>query len=247
LKVALITDLHANREALEAVLEHAEAAGVQRHAFLGDYVGYGADPSWVVERVRSYVDGGAIAVLGNHDAGVVNGPAASMVPAARKVVAWTRGQLRADQLAFLSQLPLHRVAGDVLFVHANAFRPERWEYIGSRHEAVRSLLATDCRYTVCGHAHEPMLYHLSAAGKAGDFVPKPDVAIPVPPHRRWLVIPGSAGQPRDGDPAACYAVLDTEQQLLTYYRVPYDHEATSAKIVAAGLPIGLATRLADGT
>ena len=110
----------------------------------------------------------------------------------------------------------------------------------------RSLHATDCRYTFCGHAHEPKLFHVSSTGKAGDFIPTPGVAIPVPPHRQWLVIPGSAGQPRDGNPAACYAMLDEEQALLTFHRVPYDHESAGAKILAAKLPQRLASRLEQG-
>jgi diadenosine tetraphosphatase ApaH/serine/threonine PP2A family protein phosphatase len=94
--------------------------------------------------------------------------------------------------------------------------------------------------------HEPKLFHLSGTGKAGDFVPTPDVAIPLPPHRQWLVVPGSAGQPRDGNPAACYAMFHTGDQTLTFYRVPYDVETAAAKIRAAGLPERLAERLAHG-
>jgi diadenosine tetraphosphatase ApaH/serine/threonine PP2A family protein phosphatase len=246
LKLAILTDLHANREAVEAVLEHACAQGAQRYAFLGDYVGYGADPAWVVDTVSRHVDEGAIAVRGNHDAGVADEPSPTMVPVAREVVRWTRAQLSAAQIQFLQALPLQVVEESCLFVHANAFGPEGWAYIRGRTDAVRSLLATRCRYTFCGHSHEPMLYHLSGTGKAGDFVPVPGVPIPVPPHRQWLVIPGSTGQPRDGNPAASYAMLELDEGLVTYHRVPYDHETAAAKIRAAGLPVQLAERLADG-
>jgi diadenosine tetraphosphatase ApaH/serine/threonine PP2A family protein phosphatase len=246
LKLALITDLHANREAVEAVLEHAAAQGAERYAFLGDYVGYGADPAWVVDTVAAHVARGAIAVRGNHDVGVADEPSPTMVPIARQVVAWTRSQLSTSQIEFLQKLPLHVAEGQHLFVHANAFGPDEWAYIRGRSDAVRSLQATTSRYTFCGHSHEPMLYHLSGTGKAGDFVPVAGVPIPVPPHRQWLVIPGSVGQPRDGNPAACYAMLDTQEAQITYYRVPYDHETTAAKIRAAGLPVQLADRLADG-
>ena len=96
--------------------------------------------------------------------------------------------------------------------------------------------------------HEPMLYHLSGIGKAGEFKPQPGSMIPVPPHRQWLAIPGSVGQPRDSNPAACYAVFeDGGTATLTYHRVPYDHEAAAAKVRAAGLPQDLADRLSDGT
>lgn len=246
MKLALVTDLHANREAVEAVLEHCQEQGAERYAFLGDFVGYGADPGWVLDTVQAHVAQGAIAVFGNHDVGVVKGPSPTMTAMAREVVAWTRSQLSDEQLGFLGQLPLHQTEGDMLFVHANGFAPTRWEYILGRTEAVRSLQATACRYTFCGHMHLPMLFHLSAAGKAGEFTPVAGVPIPVPPHRQWLALPGSAGQPRDGNPAACYAMLDTGQQTLTFHRVPYDHATAANKIRAAGLPPALADRLGNG-
>lgn len=246
MKLALITDLHANREAVQAVLDHAEQHGAQKYAFLGDYVGYGADPGWVIDTVREYVARGAIAVGGNHDAGVAKETSPAMRPDARQVVEWTRGQLNASQLAWLSSLPLSVIDRDILFVHANAFAPAEWEYIQGRIEAVRSLHATHCHYTICGHMHEPKLFHLSGTGKAGDFVPTPGVGIPVPPHRQWLIVPGSAGQPRDGNPAACYALFDMTEQTLTFQRVPYDHDLAASKIRAAGLPDRLAERLLHG-
>ena len=246
MKLALITDLHANREAVQAVLDHAKAAGVQRYAFLGDYVGYGADPGWVIDTVRDHVSRGAIAVAGNHDAGCTQEISPNMRPDARQVVEWTRSQLSPQQIDFLASRPLTHTEGDMLFVHANAFAPAEWEYIQGRIEAVRSLHATTCHYTFCGHMHEPKLFHLSGTGKAGDFVPTPGVPIPMPPLRQWLVVPGAVGQPRDGNPAACYATFDIEDQSLTFHRVPYDHETAAAKIRAAGLPHRLAERLAHG-
>jgi diadenosine tetraphosphatase ApaH/serine/threonine PP2A family protein phosphatase len=246
MKLALITDLHANREAVQAVLDHAERSGAQRYAFLGDYVGYGADPGWVIDTVRGYVANGAIAVGGNHDAGVAKETSPAMRTDARLAVEWTRSQLNASQLAWLSDLPLSIIDRDILFVHANAFAPAEWEYIQGRIEAVRSLHATTCHYTICGHMHEPKLFHLSGTGKAGDFIPTPGMAIPIPPHRQWLIVPGSAGQPRDGNPAACYALFDLAEQTLTFQRVPYDHEEAARKIRAAGLPVRLAERLVHG-
>jgi diadenosine tetraphosphatase ApaH/serine/threonine PP2A family protein phosphatase len=246
MKLALITDLHANREAVQAVLDHASAQGAERYAFLGDYVGYGAEPGWVVDTVMAYVEQGALAVGGNHDQAAVVGPTSTMRLDAKRVIDWTHAQLNERQLGFLRALPLSRSEGDMLFVHANAYAPAEWDYIQGRLEAVRSLHATPCHYTFCGHMHEPKLFHLSGTGKAGDFTPTPGVAIPVPPHRQWLVIPGSAGQPRDGNPAACYAIFDHDEQMLTYHRVPYDHDAAAAKIRQAGLPSALADRLAHG-
>jgi diadenosine tetraphosphatase ApaH/serine/threonine PP2A family protein phosphatase len=246
MKLALITDLHANREAVQAVLDHARARGAERFAFLGDYVGYGADPGWVVDLVMEMVAQGAIAVGGNHDAGVADTLSPAMRPDARQVIEWTRNQLSGIQIAFLRDLPLSDTLDDMLFVHANAFAPAEWEYIQGRIEAVRSLHATTCHWTFCGHMHEPKLFHLSSTGKAGDFVPTPGMPIPVPAHRQWLVVPGSAGQPRDGNPAACYALFDRAEQTLTFQRVPYDVEMAGRKILLAGLPERLAERLKHG-
>jgi diadenosine tetraphosphatase ApaH/serine/threonine PP2A family protein phosphatase len=246
-KLALVTDLHSNREAVDTVLAHARAQGAQREALLGDFVGYGADPGWVVDLVRERVAAGAIAVMGNHDAAVVRGPLPTMTPDARVAVDWTRTRLNAAQLAFLAALPLAVTEGDSLFVHANAWAPGDWAYILGRSDAARSLNATDRHTTFCGHVHVPTLYHQTGTGKTMDFAPTPGVAIPLSAQRRWLAIPGSAGQPRDGNPAACYALWDTDARELTFHRVPYDHARAAAKVRAAGLPQDLATRLSHGT
>jgi len=244
--IAILTDIHANREALTACLSHAAERGAQRYAFLGDLVGYGADPAWVVDTVKEYVSQDAIAVLGNHDAAVVQGPDKHMNPQARAVVEWTRAQLDQSQLQFLSGLPLTVEANGCLFVHASAAEPRQWEYITGTLEAVKSMHATRCRITFCGHVHEPALYNLSMTGKISSFVPAGDSSIPLSTQRRWLVIPGSVGQPRDGNPAACYALYDDASNELIYFRVPYDYETAAEKIRAAGLPQSISNRLERG-
>lgn len=246
MKLALISDLHANREAFSAVLEHAQQQGVGRFALLGDFVGYGGDPAWVVDQVQALVSQGAVAVMGNHDSAVVQGVQPSMNEDAAAAVNWTRAQLHSEQLSFLSSLPMSVERDNCLFVHANAFDPQGYAYIQGRLEAMRSLHATQARYTFCGHMHEPMLYHLSGTGKAGEFTPQPGVPIPLMSNRQWLVIPGSCGQPRDGNPAACYAMFDLDTGMLSFERVPYDHDGAAARIRAAGLPERLAQRLIDG-
>jgi diadenosine tetraphosphatase ApaH/serine/threonine PP2A family protein phosphatase len=247
MKLAILTDLHANREAVQTCLAQARAAGVDRFAFIGDYVGYGADPAWVVDQVRSLVEHeGAVAVLGNHDNATAREPSATMDPEAADASQWTRSQLDASQLKFLGSLPLSATLGHCLFVHANAWAPAEWGYIHSRGDAVRSLQATDRLYTFCGHVHEPRLYHMSATAKVLDFQPVPGVAVPLLPTRRWLVIPGSAGQSRDANPAVCWASFDTESLELVLHRVPYDFDTAAAKVLAAGLPPRWAERLRTG-
>lgn len=244
MKTALISDLHANRQAVEAVLAHAAQQGVDEYVLLGDYVGYGGDPAAVVDRVRELHAAGAAVVVGNHDLAVAQGPRMGMTEDARIAIEWSRERLDASQLRFLGALPLSEQRDDCLYVHANAFDPAGFVYVQGRLEAMRSLHATECRYTFCGHMHEPMLYHLSGTGKAGDFRPAAGMPIPLLPNRQWLVIPGACGQPRDGNPAACYALFDHEREELTFQRVPYDVEAAvEALHRAAGLPPALVERL----
>jgi diadenosine tetraphosphatase ApaH/serine/threonine PP2A family protein phosphatase len=121
--------------------------------------------------------------------------------------------------------------------------------VQGRAEAVKSLHASDARIQACGHMHEPMLFHMSGTGKAGDFRPVAGVPMPLPAHRRWLIIPGSCGQPRDGNPAACYALLDPgaaecDDARVTFQRVAYDVDAACAALRASELPHMISERLA---
>ena len=244
--LAVLTDLHANREALEACLAHAQERSADQYAFLGDLVGYGADPAWVIDTVMAYVNRGAYVLMGNHDLGVLQDGRKDMNPNARFVVEWTRQQLDQGQLDFIRDLPMQFEIEDNLFVHANAWAPDRWEYVDGTMEAARSMRATHANITFCGHVHTPSLYHMNQAGKVGSFTPVSDLSVPLSKLRRWLVQPGSVGQPRDGNPAACYAIFDTQQSELTFFRVPYDTETASQKVLAAGLPASLAQRLIHG-
>jgi diadenosine tetraphosphatase ApaH/serine/threonine PP2A family protein phosphatase len=247
MRIALLADVHANREALEACLEHVRRQGAERLAFLGDLVGYGADPQWVVDRVREQVARGAVAVLGNHDASVADPSREGLHEEAQRVADWTRARLDAGALAFLGALPLHHEDGDVLYVHANAYAPAGWGYLAGRIEVGRSLAATRASTTFCGHVHEPMLWTMSGTGRLAGFQPVAGTAIPVPHPRRWLAVVGSAGQPRDGDPAACWALFDAAARTLTWHRVPYDHAGAARRIREAGLPERFAARLETGT
>jgi diadenosine tetraphosphatase ApaH/serine/threonine PP2A family protein phosphatase len=244
--IAFLTDLHANREAVSACLAHAKEQGVTQYAFLGDLVGYGADPAWVLDTVIEYASRGAYVLMGNHDIALLEEARKGMNPVAYQVVEWTRAQLTTEHLNFIRDLPFRIEMQDLLFVHANAWAPEKWEYIDGTMEATRSMHATKAQITFCGHVHMPSLYHMTLTGKTGEFIPTPESSIPLSKQRRWLVIPGSTGQPRDGNPAACYAMFDTVTLDLTYYRVPYDTNTAAEKIIAAGLPAILGQRLITG-
>jgi diadenosine tetraphosphatase ApaH/serine/threonine PP2A family protein phosphatase len=243
--IALFTDIHGNREAFDACLAHVQSARPDRMVFLGDYVGYGADPGYVVDLVRDFVARGAVALRGNHDDAVV-GSTARMNVAAREAIEWTRGRLDEAQRRFLTGLPLTHEEGERLFVHANAVAPGDWGYVTDRLEAARSLMATRRRCVFCGHLHVPGLYRMAANGLLDEFTPASGITIPLQPEHRWLALLGAVGQPRDGNPEACYALLDEERDELTYVRVPYDAATAAEKILGAGLPPRLAARLLQG-
>lgn len=243
--IALFSDIHGNREALEACLAHASRYAIDRSVFLGDYVGYGADPGFVVDTVHAFAERGAIALLGNHDSAAIGSPE-RMNDEAMLAIEWTRAQLSEGQLAFLRRLPLTAQEGPRFYVHASAANPGSWDYVIDERAAARSLHANDAELTICGHTHVPALFHLTATGKVAGFAPSDGVAVPLTWQRRWVAVIGAVGQPRDRNPAACYALYDDVTRELTYLRVPYDIETAQRKIRAAGLPSFLAARLEWG-
>ena len=245
MRLAIFADIHANRQAFAACLEFARGRGAERIACLGDIVGYGADPEWAVDTVMGLVNDGAVAVIGNHDH-AISTPSETMNAEAQMAIEWTRGRLSVAQRRFLAELPLTRREHDRLYVHSEASNPGRWHYVRGTSDAARSLEATDAHVTFCGHIHRPALYSMSSAAKMTSFIPTNDVPVQLLGGRRWLAVLGSVGQPRDGDPAASFVMLDTVSREIIYCRVPYDVEAAADRIRANGLPPWLADRLLIG-
>lgn len=246
MKLALFADVHANLEAITACLDHANALGAERFAFLGDLVGYGADPVAVLDLIQQYAAEGAVVVRGNHDAAVIGGATDSLNSAAQSAIMWTRGQLGDRQRAFLSGLPLVVRDDDILFVHASAVAPEQWIYITGPTEAEQSIRAARAGIVFCGHVHEQKLFYVGAGGRPMPFLPVSGTPIPIGKHRQWLAIVGSAGQPRDRINSACYALADLARARLTFFRVRYDYRSAAQKIRSAGLPERLALRIERG-
>jgi diadenosine tetraphosphatase ApaH/serine/threonine PP2A family protein phosphatase len=243
--LAVFADIHANRQALAACLDDARSRGAERIVCLGDYVGYGADPEWVVETVMGLVDGGALAVRGNHD-NAVGTPSESMNAEAQAAIEWTRGRLSAAQRRFLAELPFELWEDDRLYVHSEASNPPRWRYVQNAADAARSIIATEAHAAFCGHIHRPALYSMSSTAKMTSFIPTADVPVQLLRGRQWLAVLGSVGQPRDGDRAAAFAMYDTDTEQITYCRVPYDVETAAQRIRENGLPHWLADRLLVG-
>jgi len=243
--LAVFADIHANRQAFAACLEAARAKGAERMICLGDYVGYGGDPEWTVETVMGLVEGGAIAVRGNHDNAVLTA-SETMNAEAQAAIEWTRGRLSLAQRRFLAELPLSHQDEDRLYVHSEASSPVNWHYVQSTSDAARSMIATKAHVTFCGHIHRPALYSMSVTAKMTSFVPMSGVPVQLLRGRQWLAVVGSVGQPRDGNPAASFVTFDTASCEITYCRVPYDIDAAAKRIVDNGLPVWLADRLAVG-
>lgn len=246
MRIALFADIHANRQAFEACLRAADEAGATQSVLLGDLVGYGADPAWCVERAMELAERGAILVQGNHDAAAAGAKEAMSRPAG-EAMDFTRSQLSDAQRQFLAGLPLTVVDANRCYVHAEASAPERWNYVLDADDAGRHFDACQAQISFCGHVHVPALYCQAPGGKqVTHFAPIADNPLPLLPQRRWFAVTGSVGQPRDGDPAAAWCLLDTQTNELRFMRTGYDIEAAQAAIRAASLPEALATRLARG-
>ncbi|MBB4197770.1 hypothetical protein CCR94_11900 [Rhodoblastus sphagnicola] len=249
MRLALLTDIHGNREAFDACHAEARRLGAENFAYLGDLVGYGAEPAYVVDRVAEDFSRGGFGVMGNHDLAVVEPKARRMYDEARRAVEFAARQLDAAQRGFLAALPFTAtragVSGSVLFVHAEASFPQRFRYVQSAEDATLSMDATTAHVTFCGHVHRPMLYHRSGDAPAISFAPT-ETPTPLARSRRWLATLGSVGQPRDGDPRAAFALYDLDRAILTFHRVDYDVEAAARKIVRAGLSEFFAERLFAG-
>ncbi len=248
MKLALFADLHSNLQALQACLADARARGATHFAFLGDLVGYGADPSPVLDIVMALAEDGALVVRGNHDDAALS-PLANSGRADQVGAAWTYAQLSLAQREYLASLPLQQRLGPALLVHASAHHPVRWDYVNSPMMATASMNAARVQGATLvfgGHVHEQRLFYEGAAARVMAFEPTPGIAVPVQSRRRWVATVGSVGQPRDGRPEAMYAIYDDQAQRLLFLRMPYDHAAAAQAIRAAGLPEANAQRLALG-
>lgn len=243
--IALLSDIHANLEALDTCLDHAQKSGATRYVFLGDLVGYGSDAQGTVDVIARYAAEGAVVIKGNHDEAVEK-RASYMNESAQQAIDWARSTLDKSSRCFLAGLPLCIREARLCFVHASASFPDRWDYIDSCAAAGKSIKAADRAHTFSGHVHDQVLYFQIGVGKTGSFKPTPGTPISATRHRRWLALVGSVGQPRDRNPAAAYATFDTTLEQITFYRIPYDHHAAARKIREAGLSEMLAYRVEKG-
>jgi predicted phosphodiesterase len=243
--IAILADIHANREAFDACLADARHAGAEQFVLLGDLVGYGADPAYVVDRAVDMREQGAIVIKGNHDEAATRF-VGNMNIYARLAVEWTSAALSAAQKDFLIGLPYSVERGEVLYVHSEAADPAGWIYVMDEIDADRSMNATHQRITFSGHVHRPQLYCRSDHCLPDFLAPSTEKAILLAKSHQWHAVLGSVGQPRDEIPEAAYALYDDAAGTLMFRRVAYDIESAASKIRAAGLPEILSARLFVG-
>ncbi len=244
MRIAILSDIHSNLEALERVCEHAAAHAAERYVCLGDFIGYGADPGPTLERVMALP--GLIAVRGNHDEALFRELGRGAFPEIRQAIAWTRERLSPVQLNFLADLPLLVRAGRLTYAHASANQPDAWEYLRQPDQILACLDAAATPMTFIGHVHVPRVFYETAAGAVRELVPQDGMPVPLSTSGRYVVNVGSVGQPRDGNNAACYVLYDDIAHEVTFHRLAYDYVTTAGKIRDAGLSPFFAERLAYG-
>lgn len=242
MSIALISDVHGNLEALNAVLQDIRQNGkVNEVIFLGDAVGYGANPNEVLRLIRSEC---SIKIMGNHDYSALGLLDSGEFNAyAQSAIAYTSSVLDAESVGILSAFKISHHTADMTLVHATPEEPQAWHYCLSLAEADRQFHHFDNRICFLGHSHKPVVYARNFAGEAYSIGGRD---IDLEKEYRYIVNTGSVGQPRDGDPRACYVWFDGESGIVTYRRVEYDVTTAQAKMAAVKLPEFLIERLASG-
>ena len=239
-KIAVLGDIHANLDALEVVLADARAQNVNEFICTGDVVGYNACPNECSQLVREL---GCAVVQGNHDHYCAfEESLEDFHHLAAAVVAWTRRQLSSDNSAWLRSLPYTAMVKGIQVVHSTLDMPEHWGYVFESVEAEPSFSYQKTQVCFHGHTHVPVVFE-HQFGTVGRLEPG---TIELRLGRKYFVNVGSVGQPRDGDPRACYCIYEPSKHLLEYRRLEYDVAAAQARVREAGLPDHLAERLARG-
>ncbi len=240
MKYAVLSDIHSNREALEAVLKRLQDYSPDKFLCLGDIVGYGPDPSFCLETVRSL---DPEAVRGNHDAGACGQADLSLFNEnAREAALWTEKILNSAEKEYLSSLPLVKIQNGITLVHSSLQSPEKWYYIISAGDAGASFRRLENRIGFFGHSHVPVILKETD----GEIIPSYDFRVELETGARYLINIGSVGQPRDRDPRASAGLYDSEAETVEIIRVEYPYQKTREKIISAGLPRFLGERLAVG-
>lgn len=241
MRYAILSDIHSNLEALDAVLKSAGAEKVDAYISLGDIVGYGADPIAVIKTVRALDLKASIA--GNHDWGAIGmADVGDFNEFARSAIEWTAKVLRDEDREYLKDLELVHIEWGMTLVHGSLEDPEQFNYILDTGDAYVTMELMKTPICFVGHSHTAAIY----TERSGEVKRINSTKVHIEKGYRYIVNAGSVGQPRDFDPRACYIIYDSEEGVIEFKRVPYDIAAAQKKIIDAGLPGFLAYRLQDG-
>jgi diadenosine tetraphosphatase ApaH/serine/threonine PP2A family protein phosphatase len=242
MRVAILADIHANLAAFEAVLKDIEAkGGVDEFWCLGDIVGYGPDPADCLRLLREL---DPVCVSGNHDLGAIGRLELSYFnPTAAEACRWTATRLNPVDTRYLEDLPATVQRGDFLLVHGSPMEPAL-EYVMSTGIAAKNFSFLKSRFCLVGHTHVPLVFR-EEEGFCTSISLSPGIGL-VLGEKRMIINPGGIGQPRDDDPRASYAIYESEGRMFRIYRVPYDIKSTQDRMVKAGLPMSLISRLEVG-
>ena len=239
MRTAIFGDIHANLEALDAVMSDSVTQDVNNYVCLGDIVGYNADPVECLKRIRNMA---CPTVKGNHDLDASEDHSLeNMNPVAAEALNWTREQLDDDQRLWLKKLRMVRQVSDFTIVHSTLDQPIHWNYVTNRFDAMSNFSYQFTQLCFHGHTHVPRVYV-----KSDKVREVPAESVEIEPNAKYFINVGSVGQPRDGDPRASYAIYDHETKLVLFRRIEYDIATTQRKIIEAGLPEMLAERLEEG-
>lgn len=243
MRIAVFSDVHANLEALQGFFEHVALKQVDRYIYLGDLVGYGANPNQCIRLIQTLP--GIQLILGNHDS-AVSGDPYRFNGDAGFALKWTQERLSKTNVAFLKGLRENVRKGELFFCHANPFGRSDWYYISEKASISRTFFKSRAKILFAGHTHTA-----AAITKKNFFCTyirrtADGVVVPTAHLRRQIFLCGSVGQPRDGDCRGSYLIYDTDRQCVEFCRFTYDHELAAKKILAAGLPKTLAERLSTG-
>ena len=246
MRALVVSDLHSNAEALRAVLNRVRRKKFDTVICLGDFVGYGAQPNQVLDTMRQ-LRGRKIYIRGNHDR-VASGldDANGFNHAAKTAALWTRDHLSPPNRRFLRDLTHGpTLAGGVLLCHGSPYDED--EYVFNVHHAAQVLALYEAPFILFGHTHLPAVFSIDQDRCVKGFAVRSDATVRLEPNERYLINPGSVGQPRDRNPFASCILFDTEKRSVRFLRVEYDIDKAQASILKAGLPDVLAQRLRYGT
>lgn len=241
MRYLIFSDLHSNLESLQAFSQITATLDHDKKVFLGDLVGYCADPNACVEWVRENAD---IILGGNHDFAVVGKTEISTFnPHAYNACLWTRQELSEENKDFLVSLPCEMEEDGIYWVHSSPFEPDQWHYVSSRKDGKINFDHFSARLCFLGHSHRPVIIEMGPDGVIKDYFTS---SWELQPECRYIINVGSLGQPRDGNPKPAFVIYDSDAATLEFRRYEYDFKSTQKKILANGLPFPLADRLSIG-